>query len=880
MLRRLIAPALLVALALAFFAPLAAHPTRLLYSDYSDALAQHVPHKRFLARAWQETGEIPLWCPHSLGGVPFVHDPQVGVFYPPNLPLLLVPDRYVGAAFGWLLVLQVIAAGLSAYAYARGEGLGEAGAFVTGAGYMLSGKWLLHLLAAGHTVAAGLAWLPLVALCFERALRRRSPGWAAAAGAPLALVAMGTHPQWTVYAALFLVAWTAGPALEGAAGWRGVAAGLARWAGLGALTATAAVALGAVQLLPTLEAMGLSCRYLMRMASVDGNGSGLEAALPAWRALVGPSLRPHPDWENAAGLGVAWLMAAAAGAVLGGRRVWPRTAACLGVFTFALTGGLAAHELPGLGLLRGPSRMLLLGCLPVALLAGIATDRLPAAVASAAGRRRLLIALAAVGAAAVVYTEARLWQVPAGERHFHPYWPALALTVPPLFWAAAVPAGGLRRGRALLWCGALVADLVALSWPFVHVHSAEHVYPPSPAQEFLAARRGDRGRVLDVYCSDLLSPLGTGAPVAVNLGLYPVRGYNPLDYFRYKNYLRMITGTTCPGAPFEIVDGFPLTHRPLVDLLGVRYLLQPADLPPEGGGWRVAFRDPNQVASFNYPFQGMHVLPAYTVYENDQALPRAFVAPRAAPLPAGGEREALWAADFRETVLVEGCDPAAFPSGPGGGFREGRIVDYRPNRVAVEVDGTAPGWLVLTDPWYPGWTCTVDGEERAVYPGDYLFRTVPVPAGRHEVVFRFRPASYLAGRWVTLGALAGLGGWWVLTLARRLRADRVRRPLSAAVVRRAGRRGAARVLIPGAAEAVRLVSPLPRLGGQGPGVRGPTPAATPGSEDSTRGFTPQTDSHARPRSRAPGAAQRNPGCRRREPERPVPEDEYRELPDE
>src|SRR5205807_2682553 len=106
----------------------------------------------------------------------------------------------------------------------------------------------------------------LVALCFERSLRRRSPGWAAAAGAALALLVLGTHPQWTLYAAVFLVAWTAGTALEGAGGWRATAAGLARWAALGALTAATALALAAVQLLPTLEAAGQSCRHLMGVA--------------------------------------------------------------------------------------------------------------------------------------------------------------------------------------------------------------------------------------------------------------------------------------------------------------------------------------------------------------------------------------------------------------------------------------------------------------------------------------------------------------------------------------------------------------------------------------------------------------------------------------
>jgi hypothetical protein len=760
-------PLLLVVLALLFFSPLIGRPTGTLYSDNSDALAQHIPFKRFLARSWQETGEIPLWCPHSLGGSPFVHDLQVSIFYPFNLPLLFVPEHLVPAAFSWLIVLQIILGGLLAYAYAREQGLGPTGSFVTGVGFMLSGKWLLHLLAAGHTIVIGLTWLPLITLCFERSLRRRSPGWAAAAGGALTLLVLSTHPQWTVYSGIFLVVWTAGTALEGASGWRGVSAGLARWVGFGALTVAVALALGAIQLLPTHEAIEQSCRYQMGMAHPSGNAAHLRDGIPPLRGLLGPSLVTHPDWESVTGVGFLWAVIALAGAVLGGRKAWLRAAACLFVFAFSVTGGLGMHRMPGLVLLRGPSRMLLLTCLPIALLAGYTTDRLPDLAASPR-RRRLLLVLVAAAIGGVGYTLFRLVRMTPEGRYFNPYWVTLALTVPALFQLSGGPA---RFGRwwAPLWCGVLVIDLLALSMPFLRVRSVDSVFPPSPMRDFLASRRHDRGRILDAHCSGYLSPLGCGAPVAVNDGLYPVRGYNPLDNFRYKTYLRMVSGCSVPTAPCEVVDGFPLANRSLLDLLGVRYLLWPQPNAPECGPWRAVFQDTQPEQTYNYPHSGMHTLPLYTVYENDQAFPRAFVVPRAAPMPAGREREAMLAADVRKTVLVEGCDPADFEMGPEENYREARITEYQPNQVKVEVEGKNAGWLVLADLWFPGWSCTVDGQPRTIYPGDYLFRTVPVPAGKHEVVFRFFPASYRLGRWITLSTLAALASWGLLVFIRRLR---------------------------------------------------------------------------------------------------------------
>jgi hypothetical protein len=42
---------------------------------------------------------------------------------------------------------------------------------VAAVGWMFAGKWMTHLLLAGHTITIGLAWLPLVLLTRGRAAR-------------------------------------------------------------------------------------------------------------------------------------------------------------------------------------------------------------------------------------------------------------------------------------------------------------------------------------------------------------------------------------------------------------------------------------------------------------------------------------------------------------------------------------------------------------------------------------------------------------------------------------------------------------------------------------------------------------------------------------
>ncbi len=171
------------------------HPNQVLYSDHSDLITETLPAKSFLVRSWQRTGEVPLWCPYSYGGMPFIHDIKVAPFYPFHLPLFLLSEKWLAAALSWLVVFHVFLAGALMYAYARSLGLERTAAVVAGLGYMFAGKWMLHILAGGHYVLTPLAWLPLVLLALDRAILRGSLVWATWAGTAFGLLILGGHPK-------------------------------------------------------------------------------------------------------------------------------------------------------------------------------------------------------------------------------------------------------------------------------------------------------------------------------------------------------------------------------------------------------------------------------------------------------------------------------------------------------------------------------------------------------------------------------------------------------------------------------------------------------------------------------------------------------------
>jgi hypothetical protein len=764
---------LLAALGLLFFADLLLHPGQVLYSDHSDLLAEHVPAKRFLVRSWQETGELPLWSPHSFAGSAFVHDPQVAMFYPPHWPLLLLPEEHVGAGLSWLIVLHVVIAGWGTYQCARGQGLGVAAALVAAGGFMFAGKWMLHLLAAGHYVTVGLAWLPWVLLLLEGAIRRHSFARATAAGAVFALVVLGTHPQWTFYAGLFLALWTLGPALEVGGAfddeprrWRRMAGALARWAGYGAWAAALALALAAVQLLPTLEAAALSTRA-GGVASDEILGGGLRALL----FFVGPALKAAPAclmWEDRGGFGLLWVVAAALAPLLCRGRVRFQAAVCLALVIFALGGALLFQPLPGFRVFRQPARILLVVTLPVALLAGSATQALfDASTLTAEARarcRRLLVKLT-IAAVILAGGFAVRMAVQGEAPRPHVYWLSLLVTVPAAYWVLSTQHSVLStRSGQLVWGLLLLLDLWALARPLAAVRPETDVYQMSDCVTRLP--QGSRVLDRDAPGTEAGTPLGGGAPLALIAGLEPLRGYNPLDNLRYKEYLQFIAGADEPLRPldgpltFPVIGNFPIKNKSLLDLLGAGYALQPATLAAlgdawrlEGDGWRAVGEDPAPVG-YDFSTGGMWRLPPCTVYENVRAFPRAFVVPEARPLPDRPEvLAALTATDFRADVLLEAWDGVARPGGPTATFRAAEVVEYQPNRVTVRPGAGPAGYLVLADLWFPGWKCRVDGRETPLHRADYLFRAVELPEGAREVVFAFEPASYQRGRAISAAAL-------------------------------------------------------------------------------------------------------------------------------
>jgi hypothetical protein len=156
------------------------------------------------------------------------------------------------------------------------------------------------------------------------------------------------------------------------------------------------------------------------------------------------------------------------------------------------------------------------------------------------------------------------------------------------------------------------------------------------------------------------------------------------------------------------------------------------------------------------PLKMLGYFPDYPVwlYEIESAVPRAYIAHKTVV-----ERDSktilarLSASEFRpleEVILEKAASIQRVENFQG----EAKISRYGNQSVTIDASLNSPGILVLADSFYPGWEAYVDGERREVLRANYFFRGVVVPAGKHQVEFRYAPYSFRLGMAVSLVSLA------------------------------------------------------------------------------------------------------------------------------
>ncbi|MCW0482695.1 YfhO family protein [Gaoshiqia sediminis] len=122
---------------------------------------------------------------------------------------------------------------------------------------------------------------------------------------------------------------------------------------------------------------------------------------------------------------------------------------------------------------------------------------------------------------------------------------------------------------------------------------------------------------------------------------------------------------------------------------------------------------------------------------------------------ANEEIAALAGFDAAEEALVDQRFSEMLKDMQFGGAGESQIelLEYRPNYLKYKARAKNTSLAVFSEIYYPkGWKAYIDGQETDHLRANYVLRALPVPAGEHEIEFRFEPASYFTGNKISLAS--------------------------------------------------------------------------------------------------------------------------------
>jgi hypothetical protein len=666
--------------------------------------------------AWRllRGGELPLWQGFSAFGIPLLGS---GQSCPYNPFKLLLASGATGLPEAWYLVARIAFGGLGMLLFARRLGLGPFGAALAGLVFMFNGSFTYRFQLSDTSAWVMLPWLLWAG---EALLERPGARTAAWLGLAIGFTGLMGHPEPAVFAAVAAAASVlAGLARPGVV--RGKV--LLALAGGGLL----GVGVAACTLLPFAELVGLSQSYLSdarsRAQELAGYTLAFKAQLLGLHLFSATARMPPFNFNSFVGA-VALALAPLGLAHREARRVALVLVAAMAAIVLVCPPGQHLAVLP---IAPNSFYATVLLTSAFALLGGAGLD----AVAAGRGSRDALVAALVVAVVA--------WRFHLRAQAIAPtYGDFRACVVAALACSlATLVATRFPRPGAALIAGVAAAELL---WGarVANPPQPRFAYAETPITSYLRAQPGPF-RVTG----------GARALIPHTNLMHGLESLDAIEVFFSRRYIAFMRALLLDDHPINGTWGLEGPFLPdLLDLANVRYLLVPDDHPLAG-----------HLPGYPERVRQAHV----TLYENPHAMPRAWVAYAADFVPAdpaaAGRRLAATPARWRDHVLLETADGQA-PAGwqdaisPAG---EVAVLAHADQAVDLQANLPRPGWLVLSDAYYPGWQAEVDGRPAEILPADVAFRAVRLEAGSHHVSFRYRPASAARGLALSLAALVLTG---------------------------------------------------------------------------------------------------------------------------
>ena len=84
-----------------------------------------------------------------------------------------------------------------------------------------------------------------------------------------------------------------------------------------------------------------------------------------------------------------------------------------------------------------------------------------------------------------------------------------------------------------------------------------------------------------------------------------------------------------------------------------------------------------------------------------------------------------------------------------------QLTDYKANQLSYTANCSKNQLAVFSEIFYDkGWNAYLNGELVPHFRANYVLRAMPIPAGNHQIEFKFEPRTYKTGEGISLASSA------------------------------------------------------------------------------------------------------------------------------
>ncbi|WP_339732538.1 hypothetical protein [uncultured Gimesia sp.] len=784
--QNLIAALVLAAFCALCFQALVVNPSDVLVGSqdqgHNDTTNIFIALKSYQKDSIQQHDQLPFWNPYSLLGMPWLGNPQSSLFYPVNWIFFFFNAL---STISWMMILHHWWAGWGAYLLGRKYKLNFFSALISGI-IFLAAPYFVAKTGEGHYTSITLiAWFPWILYGYELLFEGRKKAIPVLT-ILISLAFFCGHVQELYYLLLFLTASIGIESLialipkkntrqseqvlaeqnESVYSNIPVSAGaLSRgWLFAGLLT----IGLVAIDLIP----ITIYTQQAVRSGGIDSKAlqSG-SLALPSLLQLLDPFVWGGPDkyrgpggyyWEAVCYFGCLPLLLACLGCVSSIRNRTVIRLTLIGFVAFLLAFGpqlpfyMLCHKIiPGFSMFRMPARMMWICSLVVAMLAGFGCETISSLFLNIARNKYRNLSLACFAIGGLCLISLMFYSGGLVSLNLNPgqimKLQLISITVAVMGVSAAVFSACLSRKTAI---GGLILLFILCSWE-LSAHS-KHILRTIPQASFrdetklIQFLKENLGQHRVLVGQKLLSDRE-----AWKHQIRKVQGYEPVPLIR----LGLLAAATFPQPDAALMMAgysepqLSTARQPLLNLMSIKYAILQTNQQIELAGWKTIERG---TIPAEFALRNSEPAPIpYLILENTNPLPRAFLTGKVIPLnqnqPSNQIVDSIAKVQPQKEVLLP---QDHLPAGKRQSYKAAEILKTSPNQLQIMAELDAPGYLILSDIFYPGWSARIKEVGVSVLPADFSLRAIPLPAGKHQVELVYEPPGFRIGRMITITTLA------------------------------------------------------------------------------------------------------------------------------